>query len=54
LCNEDTHDLYSSPDIVLSDQTGEDEMGGACGMSERRKMHHPAQDKTLNSNSLYY
>lgn len=35
MCNEDTHDLYFSPDIVLSDQNGEDEMGRACGICQK-------------------
>jgi len=37
LCNEDTYDLYSSPDIILSDQTREDEMGGACGICQKEE-----------------
>jgi hypothetical protein len=29
--HEELHGLYSSPTIVKSDQSKEDEMGGACG-----------------------
>jgi hypothetical protein len=31
LHNEELHGLYSSPSIVKSDQSKEDEMGGECG-----------------------
>jgi hypothetical protein len=31
LHNEELHGLYSSPSIVKSDQSKEDEMGEACG-----------------------
>jgi hypothetical protein len=39
LHNEELHGLYSSPSVVKSDQSKEDEMGGACGGGEGYIQH---------------